>query len=212
MTVWAGRGRSYSSNFFSSSRAKPLRSGGGSAPGRAAARSRDRAEGRPILRMTAEPFDLPAEAEAAAALIERLQEHLNRVGQLYPFRKGMGLAAPQIGVARAAAIVRPPDGDDTIRLFNPRIIDVSDEVDARYEGCLSFFDVRGMVVRPLSIDVEVSELDGGRRVWVFERGIARLVLHEIDHLVGRLYADDLVPDTELLPLEEYRETRARWQY
>lgn len=73
-------------------------------------------------------------------------------------------------------------------------------------------DVRGMVQRPLRIDVEVSELDGRRRLWVFERGIARLVLHEIDHLVGRLYADELVPDTELLPLEEYRETRAGWKY
>jgi peptide deformylase len=169
-------------------------------------------KGDPILRMTAEPFDLPAEADAAAALIERLQEHLNRVAQIYPFRKGMGLAAPQIGVSRAAAIIKPPEGDDTITLLNPRILDVSDEADARYEGCLSFFDVRGMVVRPLSIDVETSGLDGGRHVWVFERGIARLVLHEIDHLVGRLYADELVPDSDLLPLEEYRETRAGWQY
>jgi peptide deformylase len=74
------------------------------------------------------------------------------------------------------------------------------------------FDVRGVVELPLTIDVEVTELNGERRVWSFKEGIARLVMHEIDHLSGRLYTDGLVPDTDLVPLEQYRDARDRWHY
>ena len=65
----------------------------------------------------------------------------------------MGLAAPQINIGRAAAVIRTPDGE-TITLLNPRICDESAETDEQYEGCLSFFEVRGMVPRPLAIEVE----------------------------------------------------------
>lgn len=168
--------------------------------------------GDPILRAPTEPFDLPTEADAAAELLDRLAHYLARVAELYPFTKGMGLAAPQIGVSRAAAIVRPPEADEIIQLVNPVVVDATGPTDHRYEGCLSFFDVRGVVERPLTIDVQVTELSGDLRVWSFREGIARLVMHEIDHLSGRLYTDDLVPDTELLPLEQYRDVQARWHY
>ncbi|MGH3973202.1 MAG: peptide deformylase [Pseudonocardiaceae bacterium] len=51
------------------------------------------------------------------------------------------IAAPQISIERAAAIVRPSDTNDVLTLLNPRIIETSDDTDEQYEGCLSFFDV-----------------------------------------------------------------------
>lgn len=171
-----------------------------------------RQEGDPVLRAVAVPFDLPAEAELVESLKGVLLDYVARVAELYPFRKGMGLAAPQVGVSRALAIVKPPDGEEVITIVNPVVLSRSSEEDDRYEGCLSFFDVRGMTRRPLHIDVQVQELDGSHRVIAFERGIARLVLHEIDHLAGRLYTDNLLAGSTLVPLDEYLDTRTGWEY
>ncbi|MEU2354572.1 peptide deformylase [Streptomyces misionensis] len=99
--------------------------------------------GAPVLAEVARPFDLPAEREAAEHTTTMLFASMERIGQVHPFAKGMGLAAPQISIGRAAAAVQPP-GRDTpaIVLPNPRITDRSEEDDEHYEGCLSFFDVR----------------------------------------------------------------------
>jgi len=171
-----------------------------------------RQEGDPVLRQVASPFVLPAEADEAAALHDQLLHYVRRVSRIYPFTKGMGLAAPQIGVSRALAVVRPPDGGPVVALLNPVITWQSSEEDEQYEGCLSFFDVRGKTRRPLAIKVQVNELDGSSRIISFDHGLARLVLHEIDHLAGRLYTDRLVEGSALVPLEEYQGTHTAWQY
>jgi peptide deformylase len=46
----------------------------------------------------------------------------------------------------------------------------------------------------------------------FERAMARLVAHEIDHLEGRLYVDRMPPNAALVPVEEYRDTGRPWRY
>ena len=168
-------------------------------------------EGDPILTETARPFDLPAEAEDARRVVGQLVSSLERVAQVRNFSKGMGLAAPQIGIGRAAAVIRTPDGE-TITLLNPRICDESAEADEQYEGCLSFFDVRGKVPRPLSIEVEHTDIDGTTRITVFERGVARLVSHEVEHLLGVLYRSRMRPGVEPIPVSEYRGTGRGWTY
>ena len=68
--------------------------------------------------------------------------------------------------------------------------------DEQYEGCLSFFDYRGLVPRPLRIEVEHARYDGTRVITSFERAMARLVAHEIDHLEGRLYVDRMSAESQ----------------
>lgn len=80
------------------------------------------------------------------------------------------------------------------------------------EGCWSFFDVRGKVRRPLSIEVEHQDVDDTRRITVFARGVARLVAHEIDHLRGTLYKDIILDHSTLVPVESYGGTGASWLY
>ncbi|MFB7999326.1 peptide deformylase [Streptomyces sp. NPDC056002] len=104
--------------------------------------------GAPVLVEVARPFDLPAEREAAEQCVEQLYDAMERIGQVHPFAKGMGLAAPQIGIGRAAAAVQPPGRDPRHRAAEPRITETSEDADEQYEGCLSFFDVRGMVPPP----------------------------------------------------------------
>ncbi|MEU4779467.1 peptide deformylase [Micromonospora sp. NPDC023633] len=169
--------------------------------------------GADLLRQPARPFDLPREERAARDVADRLAATLVRLDELHPFRKGVGIAAPQLGLNRAVAVVRPPDRSaDPVVLLNPRVVDASPDSDEQYEGCLSFFDHRGLVPRPLRLDVEHAQYDGSRIITSFEFGMARLVAHEIDHLEGRLYVDRMAPGVPLVPVEEYRETGRPWRY
>jgi peptide deformylase len=165
----------------------------------------------PLLRQQAHPFALPEEAEDARRVVAELHSALKRVAQAHVFGKGLGIAAPQIGIGRAAAVVRTPGGE-IITLLNPQIIDQSDEQDEQYEGCLSFFDVRGKVPRPLCIQIEHQHVDGITHITAFERGVARLVAHEIDHLAGVLYTDHMTDSTNVIPVEQYRGGGQPWQY
>ncbi|MFI6820116.1 peptide deformylase [Micromonospora sp. NPDC050187] len=168
-------------------------------------------EGAPVLGRPAVPFALPAETRDALRVVARLRATMSRVASVHPFAKGMGLAAPQIGVGRAVAVVRSPDGTELV-LLNPRVVDESPEVDEQFEGCLSFFDVRGLVRRPSRIEVAHQELDGRTTVTGFRDGLARLVAHEIDHLEGRLYRERMPPGAEPVPVSRYRGTGTGWSY
>jgi peptide deformylase len=165
------------------------------------------------LRQPARPFRLPDDEARAREIVARLRAALDRIGELHSFGKGMGLAAPQLGLAWAAAVVRPPDDEtEPLVLLNPRVVDAAAETDEQYEGCLSFFDVRGLVSRPLRLLVEHESYAGARVITAFEQGMARLVGHEIDHLEGRLYTDRMAPGEALVPLEEYGEVGRPWRY
>ncbi|KUL50313.1 peptide deformylase [Streptomyces sp. NRRL S-1521] len=168
--------------------------------------------GAGILTEPARPFDLPDERDEAERITDELFAAMERIGQVHPFAKGMGIAAPQIGIGRTAAVVQPPDGAPAIILLNPRITDRSGEMDEQYEGCLSFFDVRGLVPRPLKIAVETTSLSGETVTALYERGLARLIHHEIDHLDGLLYTARMHTGVEPIPVEEYRQTGRAWAY
>ncbi|MEU5476655.1 peptide deformylase [Streptomyces mirabilis] len=169
--------------------------------------------GAPILTEATRPFDLPVERDAAEQAVDALFASMEPIAQVHPFAKGMGIAAPQIGISRAAAAVQPADdGAGAIVLLNPRITHVSHDTDEQYEGCLSYFDVRGLVPRPLRITVETTTLDGTQVTTEYERGLARLVAHEIDHLAGQLYLSRMRPGVEPIPVEQYRQTGRSWAY
>jgi len=169
--------------------------------------------GAPVLERPTRWFELPEQEALARDVTGRLLETLDRVGHLYEFGKGIGLAAPQIGIGWAVAVIREAADDARpLVLINPRIVAESIDQDERHEGCLSFFDVRGRVARPLLIEVEHADLDGGRRVTTFTEGVARLVAHEIDHLGGLLYPDRMPSEERLVPFEEYAEHGRPWSY
>jgi peptide deformylase len=169
--------------------------------------------GDELLTRPAQHFELPTEHDEAQAVVGQLLATMGPIGRVHPFAKGMGIAAPQIGIARAAAVVQPPGpGAPVIVLLNPRIIAHAADTDEQYEGCLSFFDVRGLVPRPLSITVQTTTLDGRTETTKYQHGLARLIHHEIDHLDGLLYLSRMRPGVEPLPVEEYRQTGQAWSY
>ncbi|MFG3403649.1 peptide deformylase [Streptomyces sp. NPDC048142] len=172
--------------------------------------------GAPILGEPARYFALPDERETAGTVVGQLLDAMERIRRAHDFSgKGLGVAAPQIGIGRAAAVIQRP-GADPIVLLNPVITAGSAEMDEKFEGCLSLFDVRVPVPRPLRITVETVTPDGSAATAVYERGEARLIAHEIDHLDGLVLLNRMRPGVKPVPVEEYRKrpeaTGRAWSY
>ncbi|KPK97896.1 MAG: hypothetical protein AMJ95_06810 [Omnitrophica WOR_2 bacterium SM23_72] len=101
---------------------------------------------------------------------------------------GIGLAAPQIGIAKNLIVA--DIGEGAIKLANPKVLK-SGGLDKLEEGCLSIPGVTVNVERPY--DIIVSGLDEkGQNIEIKAKGLlARVLQHEIDHLKGRLIVDYL---------------------
>jgi peptide deformylase len=108
---------------------------------------------------------------------------------------GVGLAAPQIGVNLQLVIFgfehseRYPDAPEVPRtvLLNPVITPLSQDMEVGWEGCLSVPGLSGAVSRFSLIRYEGVDPRGGRIARSAEGFHARVVQHECDHLIGRLY-------------------------
>jgi len=159
--------------------------------------------GAPILREAAARFDLPGQAAQAARVLHLLTTTLDRFASVHNFRSGLGLSAPQLGIPQAAVAIRTAHGQHHT-LLNPRITARSADTDEDYEGCLSYYNMRGLVIRPLTLHVEHQDLDGHYTITELPHGIARLAAHEIDHLRGLLYTDRMRPDLTPIHVRQYR--------
>ena len=103
--------------------------------------------------------------------------------------KGVGLAAPQIGIAKRIAVIDlsvAEDPQQKIVLINPEIIR-KEEFQTGEEGCLSLPGFREQVTRPKSVTVRAQNIKGEWFEMNGEELLARAFCHEIDHLNGRLY-------------------------
>lgn len=124
---------------------------------------------------------------------EELRKLVGKMVETMYVEDGVGLAAPQVGVSRRVAVVNPdPYNPDTLlALVNPRILSCSDETDCIEEGCLSVPGVRGKVERPILIEVEYQDTDGGKHCIKVDGLVSRIIQHELDHLDGVLFVDRL---------------------
>ncbi len=108
---------------------------------------------------------------------------------------GVGLAAPQIGVDLQLVVFgfehsdRYPDAPEVPRtiLLNPLITPLSRDMEEGWEGCLSVPGLRGVVSRYSMIRYQGVDPDGKAIDRTADGFHARVVQHECDHLIGRLY-------------------------
>ncbi|MEM9050243.1 MAG: peptide deformylase [Pseudomonadota bacterium] len=107
---------------------------------------------------------------------------------------GIGLAAPQIGVATRLFVMDCTEKDAPNRpmvLVNPRIVWASENLNTHEEGCLSIPDIYEPVKRPAEVRVAWQDLDGAACEEAFNGLWATCAQHEIDHLDGRLFIDHI---------------------
>ena len=104
--------------------------------------------------------------------------------------KGIGLAGPQIGLMQRIFVVHV-EGDEPRAFINPSIIETSQETAKYEEGCLSVPGIWADVIRPKTVKVQAWNEKG--RAFTMEAGglLARVILHEYDHLEGVLFIDRL---------------------
>ena len=108
--------------------------------------------------------------------------------------RGVGLAAPQVGISLQAFAIKAwgtPDKskNDGVVLVNPTIIDPSNDTQLVEEGCLSIPKSVFTVKRPASLTLIAFTLDGDRVMERLSGLVAQCVSHEVDHLRGRLVCD-----------------------
>ena len=156
----------------------------------------------PVLR--AKGREIGAITPAIKKLIEDLFDTMRHA-------RGVGLAAQQIGEALQLAVIditgiteRPskmwidgkpvdPEGYMPLTLINPVLKPTKTKITG-HEGCLSFPGLTLDISRPQRVGVKTRTVDGG--VFEFDAGglLGRAVLHEVDHLNGRLFIDHISTD------------------
>lgn len=109
--------------------------------------------------------------------------------------RGVGLAAPQIGESIKLFVMDCSGGQDPARriaFINPQIVETR-EVQVGEEGCLSFPGISFEVERPRIVTATALDIHGKEFTLEFEDLEARCVLHETDHLHGRVFLEYLSP-------------------
>ena len=151
----------------------------------------------PVLRMKANEvgdFD-----ESVTGLVERMTLLMDEA-------RGVGLAAPQLGVLRRILVYRKADEEPVVALVNPRVVSTGEEVEAADEGCLSLgaATVVVEVERPTALKIEASSPEG-EPISIEAEGLeARVIQHELDHLDGVLTIDRTTPEQRRAALAQLR--------
>jgi peptide deformylase len=126
-----------------------------------------------------------------------LHELLDDLAETMRAAPGVGLAAPQLGVALRACVIEVES--QLHELVNPRIVRASGD-DRDLEGCLSLPGYVAYVTRRERVWV-VAQNRHGRKIKVAGTGLlSRALQHELDHLEGKLYIDYLESMDELIPV------------
>jgi peptide deformylase len=111
-------------------------------------------------------------------------------------RRGVGLAAPQVGLGLRLIVIDPGDGS-ALALINPEIVDRDEREEVDFEGCLSIPGFSGRVRRSAAVKVRTDTVDGETIELDLSGYQARIAQHEIDHLDGILYTQRMDPEEAL---------------
>jgi peptide deformylase len=135
----------------------------------------------PRLNQRCRPIEAPTDS-GVADLVARMSE-------IMLASRGVGLAAPQVGVTARMFLASPTCQADDIHVYiNPRIVSVDGNQDGE-EGCLSFPGIFCKVKRHNQVVIEADDLTGRRFQETGEGLLARIFEHESDHLEGTRLVD-----------------------
>lgn len=160
-----------------------------------------RIDGDPILRKKARKIN---------EINDRTKILLDDMIETMDHEKGVGLAAPQVGILRRAVVIdMKTENFKPLKMVNPVIVNKSEELQINPEGCLSVPNKSGYVKRPKWVEVEYYDENGQKQNLLAEGYFAVCVNHELDHLEGILYTDKVLDESDedlqkyLDEMEEY---------
>ena len=157
--------------------------------------------GHPVLRLQAQR--LSKEGLASPPIQTLIDNMMQTMVEYY----GVGLAAPQIHESLSIAVIEShgPRGEIPMTvLVNPDVTILDEELMEDWEGCLSVPDFRGRVPRYRKLRVDAWDRQGNKIQFVAEDFFARVVQHEFDHLMGRVYLDRMRDLSTLTHLAEFQ--------
>lgn len=138
-------------------------------------------EGDPVLRKV---------SREVSEITPRIIRLLDDMKETLDDAQGCGLAAVQVGVLRRVVLV---DTEETglVEMINPKIIAYSGTQEEA-EGCLSVPGLWGITRRPMSVTVSALDRNGNKFTVTGSGLAARAFCHELDHLEGKLFSDDMI--------------------
>ena len=155
--------------------------------------------GDPILKTKARPVE---------RFDDELREEVERMGVLMHDALGIGLAAPQVGIAHRVRGYRVEPDSPVVALVNPEIEWASRDEEISEEGCLSLPLIHVDVERPVAVLVRAQD-EQGEQITIEATGLeARVIQHEIDHLDGVLILDRTSRDQRKEAMRALRERLA----
>ena len=157
--------------------------------------------GHPVLRMESKRVSKELLASSATQkliddMIETMVEYI-----------GVGLAAPQVHESLAIAVIEShgPRGDIPMTvLVNPVVTVLDEDLIEDWEGCLSIPDLRGRLPRWRKLRVDALDRKGSTIQITAEGFFARVIQHECDHLMGKVYLDRMPDFSTLGHLAEFQ--------
>ena len=138
---------------------------------------------------------LSQKCEKVEKVTDEIRKFLDDMLETMYHDKGVGLAAPQVGVSKRIIVIddkvteEGEPGPHPLYMVNPEIIKKSEEMILFNEGCLSVPGQSAEVERHRAVSVKYLDYDGNEKVLDAEDFLAVIIQHETDHLDGVLYID-----------------------
>ena len=147
-----------------------------------------REEGDELLRKKSREVEIDdITSEKIQSLIDDMLETMHSFN-------GVGLAAVQVGMLKRVIVIDVEDGKGPYVLINPQILKEKGEKECD-EGCLSFPNQFGKVIRPTEVAVEFYDKNEKKVKLKAKDLLAQAICHECDHLEGVLFVDKVLPGT-----------------
>jgi peptide deformylase len=166
----------------------------------------------PALRIIRYPDPrLQKPGEVLEAVDASLRPLVERMFELMVARRGVGLAAPQVGLSLRLFVACPTGEFADRRVYvNPTLLELSGHLDEE-EGCLSVPGVTCHLKRSGRVTIEAADLAGRRFQETGEGLLARIFQHETDHLDGRLIIDRMGSIARLAHRRTLQELREKFE-
>lgn len=123
---------------------------------------------------------------------DKIRELLDDMVETMHKANGVGLSAVQVGILKRVVVIDLYDEKGPIKLINPIITKSKGEQEVE-EGCLSFPNQYGKIIRPAEVTMEALN-ENGEKIKIKAKGLlAQAICHELDHLDGILFVDNIIP-------------------